>query len=75
MTNILSEYQIEKVAKMVRLIIWLTSKSDERGLTHGEKHHFHQVMLNTCNQLLRELGQHASVFPDSVDDIPNDIPF
>lgn len=71
----MTEYQVRQVALLLKLCIWLVVKSDNKGLTHGEKHHFHQVTINVLAQALKEIGDNGqSLFPPN-EDAPNEIPF
>ena len=71
----MNDNDVHQVTLLLKLVIWLVTKADNKGLTHGEKHHFHMVIINIVDQCLSELGDHTMPFERSVDDVPNDIPF
>ena len=56
----MEQYQLDRLAAKLKIVHLLLGKADERGLTHGEKHHF----IHVARHLLGEI--YADVKPQSV---------
>lgn len=70
------QYEISDAIRHIHLIVYLLSQADDRGKTHGEKHHIHEVIgmeLKTVCKLLHCDGYAVSRNID--DSTPTDIPF
>ncbi len=76
----MEEYKRLDAVRHARLVRYLLAKADERGLTHGEKHHILVVAIMTLDALRDILGDRpgAERFDDStVPEVPSpdDLPF
>lgn len=66
----------DHIRREVRLIRYLMSRADDKGLTHGEKHHIIQACLMILRQVEYELGGEVDIVErnkleiDEVGDIP-----
>lgn len=54
------KYQVNMAIAHIRLARYLMSKADQRGYTHGEKHHIIEVSLGELCQALVQLGDTSS---------------
>lgn len=73
------QWQIRDAIKLMRLAKYLISVADDRGKTHGEKHHLHEVSGMMLKQALLILDYQQSPIDMNLDanivpEIP-DVPF
>jgi len=79
----MNDYENKRFKARLALVRYLISKSDQRNLTHGEKHHLHQVALSEIVQIEAELSglsismetQNSNIDPILVAQDISDIPF
>ena len=69
------QWEIERAIKILRICQWLLAKADDRGKTHGEKHHFHEVLGATLREAIEVLEPGATsmernISTEDVSDIP-----
>jgi hypothetical protein len=57
----MEQYQLDRVKAHLQIVRYLMIAADNRGLTHGEKHHFIQVALSEIATCLRDLGDHGAL--------------
>jgi hypothetical protein len=71
------QYQLDRLAVKLKVVHLLLDKADERGLTHGEKHHFIHVARHLLGEIYAEIAGQQSPFDIELTekDEPNDIPF
>lgn len=68
------QYEVDNAQAHIRLARYLMSKADQRGMTHGEKHHLIQVSLHELSQALFLLGDTSySVVSRNENDDPRDV--
>lgn len=51
----------ESLAAKVKLVRFLLSKSDNRGLSHGEKHYFIQTALMLLHEVQRDIDDNHNI--------------
>lgn len=77
--NTMEDYQTRQVEQHIRIARYLLGIADQKGLTHGEKHHLHEVIGMELLAALRILDVRSSVLESNVPhgDIldVSDIPF
>lgn len=68
--------RVKRVSDMLRVLRYLLAMADERGRTHGEKHHLHEVIGMVTVQMMSEMGVPLGIERniDPTTDI-SDIPF
>ena len=77
----MDQYQIDRCKAHIAIARYLLSKADERGYTHGQKHHIIQVCLGELVAALTLLPNETNIplMPNAETDptvIPmDDIPF
>lgn len=76
----IEHFDLVNLEARLKLLRWLIKRSDSAELTHGEKHYYHMVALDTCNGALADLGaQFAATLRTDViqprDAMGDDIPF
>jgi len=74
----MTEYEIDQVRKLLTVVQFMIVKSDDQGLTHGEKHHFHHVALQLLGSArsLMGLTDRSTYDTRTLPEIsPSDIPF
>lgn len=54
-----SQYEISRAIAHIKIARYLVARADERGKTHGEKHHFNVVALSELNNALYQLAGEA----------------
>lgn len=70
------EWQVVQAIRLVKIAKFLTARADERGMTHGEKHHLHEVIGMLLSEALTCFGADISPLERNLDkDAPSDIPF
>ena len=52
----MEQYQVDCLKARLKMIKYLLSKADKRGVTHGEKHHFIQVAAFMIDECLYDTG-------------------
>lgn len=72
----MTDYEKNTALRALRLVLLLTHMADERGYTHGEKHHFHQVTIHALTEAIADLtGRQLPLSDDITELTANDIPF
>lgn len=72
----MDDYQAQRLAVQLKIVHQLLTIADERGLTHGEKHHFNEVARHMLRSIHTEMvGQNVfsyihEVTPDEANDLP-----
>jgi len=57
----MEQYQLDRIKAHMQIVRYLMISADNRGLTHGEKHHFIHVALSEIAFCLREMGDNYAL--------------
>lgn len=70
------DWRLKKVIDKLRVARYLLALADDKGRTHGEKHHLHEVIGMITVEILSDLGYEMPIITRNIDktDI-SDIPF
>jgi hypothetical protein len=77
----MDDYKTAALRARLQLIRYLVSSTDQRGLTHGEKHYLLQTVLAEVVKAQRDLDDGANLLVDTNSDVDprhlamDDIPF
>lgn len=75
----IEQYKINDALRHLKLVHYLLSRADERGMTHGEKHHLLQVAGMEMREAEHILGDDSSPLARNLDTditpVASDIPF
>lgn len=73
----MQQWQLERIAQLVKLARYLITRADSRGLTHGEKHFIMQTALHVLAQADDDLrgNQYPTAQPSQSEPDMSDIPF
>lgn len=72
----MEDWQRIQAVRIAKTAKFLLSRADERGMTHGEKHHYHEVIGNLLSEIIDCLGGEQSTLDRNLStDAPSEIPF
>lgn len=61
------QHEINEAIRHILIARYLLAKADEQGITHGEKHHLHEVIGMETILALRALG-HTTITRQNLSD-------
>lgn len=70
------DWRVKTAIDKLRVLRYLLALADDKGRTHGEKHHLHETIGMVTVEILSDLGADQSVLERNIDKTAvSDIPF
>jgi len=69
-------WEAEQTVRILLVAKYMLGLADDKGRTHGEKHHLHEVIGMLLTTAIERLGGTQATFTRNIDpNAPSDIPF